>query len=60
MTTYHARVERGDRFSLIYVPEVDMWTQARNLRQVGTMARDLVATMRDVEPDSLELEVGMS
>src|SRR5437660_620617 len=46
MTTYHAQVERGDRFWLVYVPEIDRWTQARSLAEVETMARELVAVMR--------------
>lgn len=57
MTTYHARVQRGERYWLVYVPEVDRWTQARHLREVEEMARDLVAVMDDVDPDSFELEV---
>lgn len=57
MTTYHANVERGERFWLIHVPEVDRWTQARNLREIEPMARDLIATMEQVDIDSFELHV---
>jgi len=57
MNTYTARVERDGRLWLIHVPEIDRYTQARNLREVETMARDLVAVMLDVEPDSFDLVV---
>lgn len=57
MATYHARVVRSGTHWAIHVREVDRWTQARNLREVESMARDLVAVMEDVEPDSFKLEV---
>lgn len=56
-TTYTARVERDGRFWLIHVPELDRYTQARNLREVEEMARDLVAVMLDVDPGSVVLDV---
>jgi hypothetical protein len=36
---------RDGRFWLIHVPEIDRHTQARHLREIDTMARDLVAVM---------------
>ena len=57
MRTYHADVERGGQFWLIRVPELDRVTQARHLREVEEMARDLVAIMTDVDPGSFELVV---
>lgn len=60
VSTYHAQVTRGDKFWLIRVPEIDRSTQARHLREVETMARDLVAVMEDVEPDSFELKVDVA
>lgn len=57
MTTYHAKVERGERLWLVHVPAVDRWTQARRLSEVDEMARDLIAIMEDVDPDSIELRV---
>jgi hypothetical protein len=57
MDTYHARAERGDRYWLVHVREVDRWTQARHLRELEAMARDLVAVMREVDPDSFKLEI---
>jgi hypothetical protein len=55
VTTYHVRVERGDRYWLVHVVELDRWTQARTLRDVEPMARDLVATMAGAAPDSCDL-----
>lgn len=55
MDRYHAHVEQDGRFWLIYVQEIGHYTQARNLREVETMARDLIATLREVPPDSFEL-----
>lgn len=57
MNIYTARVERDGRFWLVHVPEIDRYTQARNLREVEAMARDLVAVMLEVEPDSFELDI---
>ena len=55
VTTYHVRVELGERYWLVHVFELDRWTQARVLREVEPMARDLVAMMADVAPDSFDL-----
>ncbi len=55
VTTYHVRVERGDRYWLVHVVEIDRWTQTRTLREVEPMVRDLVATMADAAPDSFDL-----
>jgi hypothetical protein len=52
VTTYHVGVERGDQYWLVHVVELDRWTQARTLRDVEPMARDLVATMSGAAPDS--------
>ena len=55
MTSYHVHVERGDRYWLVHVVELDRWTQARTLREVEPMARDLIATMAGTAPDSFDL-----
>jgi hypothetical protein len=55
--TYHANVERDGRFWLIRVPEIGRSTQARYLREVEEMARDLIAVMREVAPDSFDVVV---
>ena len=54
---YHAKVERDGRFWLIHVVEIDRYTQARNLGEVHEMAADLVASMEDVDPAIVELEI---
>jgi hypothetical protein len=56
MTTYTARVERGERFWLVTIPEIQRTTQARTLREVEPMARDLIAVMEEVDPQSFELK----
>jgi hypothetical protein len=55
MSTYTARVERGEKFWLVTVPEIERTTQARTLREVEPMARDLIAVMEQVDPHSFEL-----
>jgi hypothetical protein len=56
MTTYTARVERGEQFWLVTVPEIQRTTQARTLREVEPMARDLIAVMEQIDPQSFELK----
>ncbi|HEX8093077.1 DUF2188 domain-containing protein [Jatrophihabitans sp.] len=53
--SYTARVERGEQFWLVTVPEIGRTTQARTLREVEPMARDLIAVMEQVKPDSFHL-----
>ena len=60
MDTYTARVERDGRFWLIHVPQVDRYTQARHLREVEPMVRDLVAVMLDVDPASFAVAVDIA
>lgn len=57
MKTYRVTVEHDDRFWFVQVPELDWATQARHLREVERMARDLIATMLDVPADSFDLDV---
>lgn len=59
-TTYSVRVQRSGRFWAVYVPEVDRWTQARRLREIDEMARDLIAVMLDVASDSFELDIDVA
>ena len=54
---YRIDVERDGRYWRIRVPDVERSTQARHLREVELMARDLIAIMEDTSPDSFELDV---
>lgn len=55
-TTYTAQATRdNDRFWLVYVPELGHYTQARNVSEIETMARDLIATLRGIDPNAIDL-----
>jgi hypothetical protein len=56
MTTYTAQVERGERYWLVTIPEIQRTTQARTLREVEPMARDLIAVLEQVDPNSFDLK----
>lgn len=59
MTVYDVRVERADRYWLVHVPQVHRTTQARSLREVAAMARDLIMLMSEegLEPQGVELAI---
>lgn len=57
---YSVDVRRGDRYWLVEVSAVGRTTQARSLREVGPMARDLIAVMTDADPADVELEVNVA
>lgn len=59
VSTYHVRVERDEKHWMLHVPEIDRVTQARNLRDVEPMARDLIAVMEEIPPDSFDLEINV-
>lgn len=42
---YTALVTRGERFWLVHVPEIEHYTQARNLSEAETMAVDLISSV---------------
>jgi DNA-directed RNA polymerase specialized sigma24 family protein len=54
---YRVDVDRDGRYWRVRVPQVQRSTQARHLREVEQMARDLIGVMQDVPPDSFELDV---
>jgi predicted RNase H-like HicB family nuclease len=55
---YTARCVRSGTWWAITVPEIKgVFSQARRLDQVEAMAREAVALMLDVAPDSFEIEV---
>lgn len=60
LKTYHAEVDRDGKVWRIRVPEVARTTQARTLREVEAMARDLIAIMDDVPADSFGLDVTLT
>jgi hypothetical protein len=55
--TCRADVERDGRFWHIHVPEISRSTQARHLREIEPMARDLIAVMEDVPSDSFHVDL---
>lgn len=56
--TYTARAIRSGNWWAIEVPELEgVFTQARRLDQVEAMARDAIAGVLDVEPDSFDVVV---
>jgi len=57
MKTYRANLTRDGGYWNVRVPEVKRSTQARNLAEAEAMARDLIAIMEDVPPDSFAVEV---
>ncbi len=54
---YTARVSPDEDALLIEVPEIDRVTQALHRGEVDVMARDLIAIMAEVEPDSFDLRI---
>lgn len=54
MKTYEANVERDGRFWLIRIAGVGN-TQARNLRELDAMAKDLIAIVKGVDPERIEV-----
>ena len=57
MKSYRVDVERDGRYWHIRVPTVGRSTQARHVREIEPMARDLIAIMEDLPADSFRLEV---
>jgi hypothetical protein len=60
LKTYLAEVDRDGTQWRVRVPEVRRVTQARTLREVEPMARDLIAIMEDVPADSFGVKVRVS
>jgi hypothetical protein len=57
MPTYQVTVERDGRYWAVRVVELGRWIQARNLREVKTMALDLIADLTGDTPVSVDLDV---
>ena len=60
LRTYHAEVDRDGKVWRIRVPEVARTTQARTLREVEPMARDLIAIMENIPAHSFDLDVTLT
>ena len=60
LRTYHAEVDRDGKAWRVRVPEVARTTQARTLREVESMARDLIAIMDNIPADSFDLDVALT
>ncbi|WP_139803397.1 hypothetical protein [Mycobacterium avium] len=56
-TAFTAVATRGDRYWLVHIPELDQYTQARNLAEVEPMARDLIALLKEIPDDSFHLAI---
>jgi hypothetical protein len=54
---YTANVTREGRWWMVAVPQIDALTQARRRGEAGTMARELIALVLEVEPDSFDVTV---
>lgn len=55
MTTYQANASRDGKYWLVHIPEINKYTQARNLAEVEPMARDLIALWLEIAPDSFDV-----
>lgn len=56
MTVFHAAAVREGRWWVIEVPDVGT-TQGRTTREADEMARDLIATMLEVDPATVEVRI---
>jgi hypothetical protein len=54
---YRATVAREPGWWIVTIPELDLVTQARRLRDVQRMAADVVAVWLDVDPASVSVQV---
>lgn len=57
MKQYEVVVERDGKYWLVTIPAVRRVTQARSLHEVDAMARDLIAIMDEVAPDSFDISL---
>lgn len=56
-TQYTVKVNRDGRFWFLHLVELDQYTQARNLTEIETMARDLVHMMTGEDEADIVLDV---
>jgi DNA-directed RNA polymerase specialized sigma24 family protein len=55
MSTYRAQVSRDGKYWLVYVPDIDKYTQARNLAEVESQARDLISLWLEVPSNTVDI-----
>lgn len=55
--TYRVDVTRDGKWWMIHVPDLDAVTQALSASEVPTQARDLIATVLDIEPADVSIDV---
>lgn len=55
--TYDVDVRRDGRWWLVYVPALDTAGQARHLREVEEVAREVIGLYLDVDPGSFDIDV---
>ncbi|MHB8245338.1 MAG: type II toxin-antitoxin system HicB family antitoxin [Acidimicrobiales bacterium] len=55
--TYRATVQREPGWWIVTVPELDLVTQARRVRDIQHMATDLVAAWLDADPADVRVEL---
>ena len=61
VTTYvTAEVSRDGKWWLVYVKEINKYTQACSLAEAEMMARDLTALWLHVPPESVEVTVNVA
>lgn len=56
---YTVNVDRDETMWRVRVPEIARTTVARNLAEVETMARDLIAIMTDQAPEAFDIAVSV-
>lgn len=56
---YEVTVRRDGRWWFVYVPELDVGGQARALREVDEVAREVIGLQLDIDPDPIELDVSI-
>jgi hypothetical protein len=57
-TTYRAVATRDEgRYWLVHIVELDQYTQAKNLAEIESMAREYITVTTGTAPDSVEVQV---
>ncbi|HZV50544.1 MAG TPA: hypothetical protein VFD49_12330 [Candidatus Dormibacteraeota bacterium] len=54
--TYRAVVTRGERYWIVRVPEIGRATQARHLRELDAMTKDLISVMTGKDAGSFTVD----